>query len=325
MTTPGKNPDPLSRLIAEGQPKTPLPPLSDDGGGATNSGGLPDRNQDFVRARNATTGAAARRTGAGRSVNSDVDREPDAHLATDPSARSASKDAGAADVPSGARQTPEIRENTTGARAAMLDELVPSIESARLFAERWDERYRVHVFGIALERLLNGNTTMELPRDTATTSQKKVGAMSTPATPQRTVGTGTAEDGFGAPEKLARSLDVDIDFVERLVKFAEDGKFHLLARIDGKTKKELQTRYSLVYLYVKEVALGDRMVDIEELRSLCIEHACYDLANFTGNFSKDVTAGLLRQQGEKGARSRKFLLSKRGLDEAAALLRELAT
>ncbi len=33
MTTPGKNPDPLSRLITEGQPKTPLPPLSDDGGG----------------------------------------------------------------------------------------------------------------------------------------------------------------------------------------------------------------------------------------------------------------------------------------------------
>ena len=59
MTTPGKNPDPLSRLITEGQPKTPLPPLSDDGGGATSSGGLPDRNQDLVRARNATACAAA--------------------------------------------------------------------------------------------------------------------------------------------------------------------------------------------------------------------------------------------------------------------------
>lgn len=216
-------------------------------------------------------------------------------------------------------------EIDANAHGAVLEELTPAIEAARVFAERWDEGYRKDIFRVALERLIGPSIGTRIfaagRRDrfgTADVSRTTAGA------PARSGATATAGGRLGAYQKLARALNLDSDSVERLVEIGEDGKLHILVRMDGKAKKDLQTKYSLAYLYVKEVGLGERMVGVEELRSLCVEHACYDVANFTGNFGKDVRAGLIRQQGEKGVRNRKFLLSKKGLDEAATLLGELA-
>jgi hypothetical protein len=207
--------------------------------------------------------------------------------------------------------------------ALLLAELTPAIEAARVFAQRWEEPYRPDVFRVALEILTGPSvpTRHRIPGVGEISTRLHRGSpqlVGTAVLPRPSTG-----DRFSATEKLSRALDTDVESVDRIVEMADDGKIHILARIDGKTKKDLQTRYSLAYLYVKEVALGERMVDVEELRSLCIEHACYDVANFTGNFGKDAKAGLIRQHGEKGSRGRKFLLSKKGLDEAATLLHEL--
>ena len=198
-----------------------------------------------------------------------------------------------------------------------LENLIPLIEAARQFAERWDETYRSSIFRIALERLLGGVAGVSTQRE------HRIAVRHVIADKPHD---GADEGGRagGAYQRLARSLNIDVDSVERLVDIDETGRVHILARIDGLSNRERQAKYSAVYLYLKEVGLGERMVDIGELRTLCVEHGCYDMANFTGNFAKDVTAGVLRQQGDRGARSRKFLLSKKGLDAAAVLLQQLA-
>jgi hypothetical protein len=122
---------------------------------------------------------------------------------------------------------------------------------------------------------------------------------------------------------LAGKLNVAAEDLERAVIIGDDGNITLLGHVDGRTKKELQTSYGLVYCFVKEHALGEPLVDVEELRRLCVAHACYDAANFTANYAKDVRAGVLREDGGKGARSRRYRATKRGLDEAAVLLREM--
>jgi hypothetical protein len=179
---------------------------------------------------------------------------------------------------------------------------------------------------VALERLVGSATTAGRLTIPAAGGRTTLGTASGP----RTLGGAAADSGgarpeviVGAYEKLARALDVDIDSVERFLKVGDAGKLHILARIDGKTKRELQTKYVLAYLYVKEVAFGERLVSVAELRSLCMDHGCYDLANFAGYLGKDASGGLLREQGEKGARARKYLLTKKGLDAAAELLREI--
>jgi len=108
------------------------------------------------------------------------------------------------------------------------------------------------------------------------------------------------------------------------VHIGDNGQISILGRIEGRTKKELQTKYTLVYLYVKEMALGTRMVDVEELRKLCIDQGCYDAGNFTGNYKKDVSAGLIREDGTKGARTRRYILGQKGVAEGGALLRAMA-
>ena len=207
-----------------------------------------------------------------------------------------------------------------------LDVLDSAIERAQEYAERWAAPYRQEVFRIAVAHLLgavgagSGGRTLN---DQTSEPEHSPGRWRKPLPPSGLVADETGPTGLALLDKLAHALGVESTALERVVQISPDGVIALLGRLPGKSTRELQTRYSLVYLYVKEVALGVRLVDVEELRNLCIAEGCYDLSNFAGNFRKDVDAGLLRGSGEKGARSRRYMLSQTGLAESAALIRQM--
>jgi hypothetical protein len=229
---------------------------------------------------------------------------------------------------------PEVQEAKLAnvVSADLLEELMPAVELAIQFAEPWPAIYRPEIFRSALARLLSSlqtNPTLSHPLETGSiaSAQHTAGATSVHRTsaPARDLSGTLPSDQIEPPiEKLARALGLGVETVERAVRANSDGRIAILGRPDGRGKHELQTRYTLTFLYIKEVAYGIRMVDIEALRSLCIEHACYDQGNFTGNYKKDVAAGLLREEGTKGSRVRRYMLSRRGLEEAADLLRTMA-
>jgi hypothetical protein len=204
-----------------------------------------------------------------------------------------------------------------------LDVLDSAVQRAQAYAERWGEPYRLEIFRMALARLLSASQPFEATSEIATPVQSD-GSPRPPSRASRSSQDLRSGNGPTPVEKLARALNGDAGAVERALQISPDGKVSILGRLTGRSKKELQTRYTLVYLYVKEIALSTRLVDIEELRELCDEQGCYDLSNFTGNFRKDVESGLLReQQGEKGSRARRYMLSQSGVAEGAALLRQL--
>jgi hypothetical protein len=312
MTVP-KTSDPLVRLVvSEVDPVEVASPVSTDESGATQ---LPRRGGQAIQ--------PAKRSRRQRRA-SDVARDQRAHRSVPDTADVETDDVVSGTEFAGPDASREViaasKLSAVSAKDRVLDELTSVIEYAVAFSERWDERYRSDVFRVALDRLSAIHPgAVEVPRASGGRTARTVAGQGGPGA------MATAVDGAEGYQKLARALDLDIDSLERLVAFDDKGKLHILARVEGKTRRELQTKYSLAYLYVKEVGFGDRLVDVEELRDLCVEHACYDMANFTGNFAKDATAGLIRQHGEKGTRTRKFLLSKKGLDRAAELLRELAT
>ena len=206
----------------------------------------------------------------------------------------------------------------------LLDSLVPAIERARGFAEQWEMPYRHEIFRVALTHLLSGESAPHISSGgSAARAAKHIAGSLASVQGAGATGTARATGGPLSPmEKLSRALNEDADNVARAVHFEENGRIVILGRV-GKAKKELQRNYALVYLYVKEIALGTRTVDTEELRTLCVDQGCYDVANFTSNFGKDVDAGLLRAQSEKGGRARRYMLTQTGVKEAAKLLREM--
>ena len=106
----------------------------------------------------------------------------------------------------------------------------------------------------------------------------------------------------------------------RVVSIGEENKLSILGRIDGRTKAELQIAYSVVYCYIKERALNQLDTPIAELRELCQLHACHDTNNFTANFRK---SDLIRELGEKGAQTRTYRLSTKGVEAGKALLKQM--
>lgn len=207
---------------------------------------------------------------------------------------------------------------STGAATNALEALAPAIDQARTFAERWEAPYRAEVFRVALGQLLGTVERSLIPGGaTGIGSPSRTAAAAVTGAPPR------LSANLGPAEKLARQLSVDVDAVDRTLQF-EDGRVIILARIDGNSRRELQIKYGLVLLYVKEIALATRLVDIDELRAVCVEHGCYDQGNFVGNFKKAQQDGFMREQpAEKGARVRRYMLTQKGMNEAAALLREL--
>jgi hypothetical protein len=192
----------------------------------------------------------------------------------------------------------------------VLSELLPMLRAAEDFAEGWPDIYRQEVFRIAVSRLLGEDRreTPNIPRAVGGTAIK----------PLVSVDTSTALP----VDRLATQLGAETTEVERVVHFSEDGQFQILPRIEGASNRERQILYSLVYCYVQEMALGTRQVDADELRKLCVENGCYDGPNFSTNFKKAGKDDLIREI-DKGTRSRKYMATKKGLDTAATLLRQM--
>ena len=219
---------------------------------------------------------------------------------------------------------PEVRSDQDPFR-----ELSSAVERAQEYADRFDKAYRPEIFRVALDLLLSGGTTPV--RGTSRELAQTQGNVRTYA--RDTARSASAQDGTSEVrpsgsltpiQKLARALDVDVVSVQRIVHFRDDSGIDIIGRVPGDAKRELQRKYSLVYLYVKEKALGEQKADVEELRTLCLDHGCYDVANFTANFRRDGKSGYLREIGSHGSRSRQYMATKKGLDEAEALLREMA-
>lgn len=195
-----------------------------------------------------------------------------------------------------------------------LTGLEPLIEQAIAFAEHWDEMFRPKIFALAIEVLMPGTSFVRTGSSLPESAHKRTdsGSLALPD--------GAASAG-AAMSRLARSLDCEPSALERIVQIDTNGTVDIIARLEGKTRHDTQTRYSLAYCYVKEIGFGERSVDIAQLRFLCSEHGCYDAPNFTANFRSDAKLGLIREIGQKGARSRRYIATKRGLDEAATILR----
>lgn len=192
-----------------------------------------------------------------------------------------------------------------GNHANKLIELKTLIDDCIAFAEQWEEPYRPHIFQAALTLMSGSGQASSLPE----MPTKEVG-------PQ-------AQDNSGTPlSKLAQSTGVDLDLLNRVVEIDDEDNIQILGRLDSDSDSvsELQNKYSVVYTFIKEKALGTRAVDIEELRELCRRHGCYNSANFTQYFRKDFR---LRENKGEG-RAKKYIATRQGLEEAAALIRQMA-
>lgn len=180
--------------------------------------------------------------------------------------------------------------------------LVGVVTEAVAFAEKWPETYRVRAFDLAVERLISAGPPVANPT---------LSPASAPVTPIVT----------GGISAVAREIGVEPRLLTRIVEIGEEGKISLLGRVDGRKNSELQVKYSAVYCYLKERALGQLNTPIDELRALCQDRGCYDGDNFTSYFRN---SDLFRELGEKGARDRTYRLSNKGLEEAMALLKAMA-
>lgn len=195
-----------------------------------------------------------------------------------------------------------------------LVELTRIIDRAVEFAQRWDPTYRPHIFGMAVGQLMSSyhRTPSHVTAVVPSPAASDAGDLGPP------------RDHLGATAKLARVINANAAMVERVVQIDGDGTVRIIGRLEGSTKRGLQTHYTLVYCFIKEVGIGERDVDIEELRVLCIDQACYDGPNFTANFRKAFKEGLLLEVGGKIGRIKRLRASKKGLDEAALVFRKMA-
>lgn len=196
-----------------------------------------------------------------------------------------------------------------------LSDLASHVQRAIDFAERWPAAYRPVVFEFALSALAMTTRVAPLPSDASPLTGKDDIRASVPKV--------AINEPATALMKLAEAVDVDAALLERAVQFDHHG-LRIIGRVEGTTKRDLQTRYSLVYCYVQEMGLGRRHIDVEELRSLCLEHGCYDTANFAANSKKDMREDLLREIADRGGKGRKYMATRKGLDLAATLLRAMA-
>lgn len=150
--------------------------------------------------------------------------------------------------------------------ADKLSAFKPLVDDAKAFAEQWDDPYRTHVFQTVLTHLISDG---RLP--------------SSPETKPDELAQEFDSDRDSPLSKLSRSVNVDANLLRRVIEIDEEGNVQILGRLekDGDSISERQNKYSVVYALIKERALGTTTVDIEELRSLCVQNNCYNQANFT--------------------------------------------
>jgi hypothetical protein len=199
---------------------------------------------------------------------------------------------------------------------ALSAEFPPSFDAAIARsiekAESYPEPYRVEVFRLAVSLLFG--------RRAPTAAQEQLPAASSSQAESSSEDLSLSVQ-TGLP-RLAERLGVLQRDLERAVLLSGD-QVSLLGHLDGPTKRELQTKYSLAYCAIKEVALSQPAVSSGELRDLCIAHGCYDVANFAANYKKDVRTGLLREIATRGSNARQYRASKSGLEQGLEILRQM--
>lgn len=182
-----------------------------------------------------------------------------------------------------------------------LDRWKPLVQAAVELAEEFPPEYRTAIVTGILQRQHPGGPRLER-------------APSSPGFE------GEPHDGSSPLGRLAGAVDVPLDALQRLFVIDDNREVEIRARIDGRSIAERQNRYSAVYAFVREKALGELDTDLDKLRELCERHACYNAPNFTRNFR---TKGLLREYGAKGTSQKRYRLSSDGEAVAEQLIREL--
>jgi hypothetical protein len=201
---------------------------------------------------------------------------------------------------------PSVVKNGTNVLTGLREVLA----EAATFADQFEERYRTAAFDRAADYLLAERRSDRAFTDSLPT-EVRVGTSATAALK-------ASDDPM---TRLAAALQVAPQFVARAIELSGGGKIRILGRIDGSSVRELQVRYTLVYCYVREKGFGEQQTGIEELRELCISQSCYDQANFTAYFRR--AEDLIREVGARGTREKRYLASRRGLEEGERLLRIL--
>ncbi|MYC99590.1 MAG: hypothetical protein F4X13_10040 [Gammaproteobacteria bacterium] len=128
-----------------------------------------------------------------------------------------------------------------------------------------------------------------------------------------------AEKG-GSLAEAAAVAGVDQADLERIVHLGDDGFVKLLLQVHGRSVAERANRAAAIYCFIKEHGFGERDVEIEELRRVCVEQKAYNAPNFARNLQ---TSPWLLVIGEPRSRHKEYRLSAEGEQEAKASLREL--
>ncbi len=123
-----------------------------------------------------------------------------------------------------------------------------------------------------------------------------------------------------ALERVELALGMGAGALQRVLQIEADGSVQVLARVEGRSISERQVKLAQMVCYVREKGLGEMKTDIEILRTVCVAQGQYDSANFAANFRRDGTVLEARNPGSK---ERLFMLSREGVESAAALLRQL--
>lgn len=204
---------------------------------------------------------------------------------------------------------PQEPQEVTGApsqNGAELAELREVVERAAAFSSEWPQELRASVFDLAATELMQNRRRIPNTRVRGELAPSRRDLMDLPS---------------GEPmDRLGSALGVEPTRLMRTVAIGEDGTITIMGRLDGASTKERQRQYSAVYAFIKEKALGALQVDAEELRTLCVEHGCYDVSNHAANLRwKDF----MREIPGKGANDRRYIASKVALSQGEALLRAM--
>jgi hypothetical protein len=203
------------------------------------------------------------------------------------------------------------QETQEAARAPSCDdtelaELREVIERAAAFSSEWPQQLQASVFDLAAQQLMRNRGRAPDPHERRESPLARRDVM---------------DFALGEPmERLGSALGVEPKRLMRVVAIGEDGTISIMGRLDGESMKELQRRYSALYAFIKEKALGVLQVDAGELRTLCVGHGCYDVSNFAANLRwKDF----MREVSGKGPNDRRYVASKVALSQGEALLRAM--
>jgi hypothetical protein len=120
-------------------------------------------------------------------------------------------------------------------------------------------------------------------------------------------------------KNTAKRVGVELEKLEALFDFnADPFGLHAVA-IPGKNNAEKTRSVALLAAARSYLATGSWSADWQEVKALCVDQTCYDLANYSGNLKKG--AGSIYKSVESG---KPIELSSAGIKEAEKLLKTFA-